>query len=234
MKIWRWRWVSSVRWETVPALVASVTRCMRSSSFRSLSEKAFGELCRALRQIDDVIARDDVTARVARVLPADEAEAVIAALADALAVRPQARGTIDALVARSLELDQPDLEHSICERVNALLGAPGAAILAIKRESTVTDRQLLMTKARIETDIRPVFADTGESPDASDHVAAAIVHTLRLEVFTDWQPTTLHIALPDDGLSLLKSIIERAERKQEILSDAIGKGGLRLFPEDTR
>jgi hypothetical protein len=199
-----------------------------------LDRAKFDQLRETLDAVDRLITRRELVEHLTQVMEHEQASDLLAALSDAMAARPEMRGTIGELVANSLELDgrpQP-LVQNIADRVDVLLRSRGPAILAIKRESTVSDQPVMLDKARVATDIRPVFADTGESVEVTQEVGATIVHTLRLDVFENWRPISLYVALPEDGLALLKSVIERAEHKQQVLTRMLQSGELRLLPED--
>jgi len=199
----------------------------------ALDGETFDALYSVLGSVDEPLTRDVLVERLAAVVEEDLADGVLAALADAMAARPETRDTLGGLVASSLVLDDESesLAESIATRLDALLRVGGPALLAIKRESTLNDQHVVFDKARIATDIRPVFADTGEAAEVTYEVGAVIVHTLRLDVFESWRPVSLYIALPEDGLALLKRVIERAEHKQQVLRDAVELGQLRLLPE---
>jgi hypothetical protein len=200
-----------------------------------MSEAAFAGLQGALRDVDEPLSRHGLIHRLSGALPVSEAEALVSALADAVAARPETRATIGELVARSLDLSgegADDLKKRIAARVDLLLDTKSAAILTIKRDSTVNDRPLLLEKARIETDIRPVFGDAGETDEVGGQLGVTVIHTLRLDVFEDWRPRSFYVALPEDGLDMLEAVLERARRKEAILSETLAKGGLRLLPVD--
>lgn len=198
-----------------------------------LDDKTFDALHAALRSVDELLTREELVERLSSVVEQDLADGVLAALADAMAARPETRDTLGGLVASSLVLvdESGRSVEKIAQRLDALLAEGGPVLLAIKRESTLNDQHVILDKARIATDIRPVFADTGERADATYEVGAVIVHTLRLDVFESWRPVSLYIALPEDGLALLKTVIERAEHKQQVLRDAVELGQLRLLPD---
>jgi hypothetical protein len=202
----------------------------------ALDEPDFAALRRALDSVEELVSRGHLVAVMADVIGNARADALVAALADALAARPEMRTTIGELVAQSLDLppgDEPALRRTIATRVDALLATTsGPAILALKRASTVSDRPAVLDKVRIATDIRPVFADAGDSAQATHEAAATIVHTLRIDIFENWQPASIYVALPEDGLALLKAIVERAEHKQRILTNMLDNGELALLPAD--
>jgi hypothetical protein len=201
-----------------------------------LDEPDFVKLRRALDGVEGLVSPRQLVAAMAEVIGNERAEPLVAALADALAARPETRTSIGELVAQSLDLplsDELALRRTIATRVDALLATTsGPAILALKRASTVSDRPAVLDKVRIATDIRPVFADAGDSPRATHEAAATIIHTLRLDIFENWQPASIYIALPEDGLTLLKAIVERAEDKQRVLTKMLDNGELPLLPAD--
>jgi hypothetical protein len=218
----------------VTARLAIPPQLARSlAALGALDDETFSVLRAQLNSVDGMLTREALVDRLSAVIERDLADGLLAALADAMAARPETRDTIGGLVAGSLVLDDASrlLVPTIAERLDMLLATGGPALLAIKRDSTVSDQRVMLDKARIATDIRPVFADTGESVDVTTEVGAVIVHTLRLDVFENWRPVSLYVALPEDGLALLKSVIERAEHKQQVLTEALGTGQLRLLPE---
>ena len=66
--------------------------------------------------------------------------------------------------------------------------------------------------ARILTDLRPIFS--GEPPTA---VAGVIVHNLEITTYTDGEPLSHFFALDTGDLRKLRSVLERAMRKEDSL-----------------
>lgn len=160
---------------------------------------------------------------------------LLAALAAAMAARltpGQEDLKVGRLVARSLDLGPrgPDQVTKLETRIEELIGLKNAAF-PIKLLSVVNDQPRVFQKARIITDVRPVFSDTGnEDTVRATEVRGTIVHTLRLDVFYNWEPVSIYVSLTPGDLKLLKKAIERAASKEDRLRD---EGTLKLFPVPT-
>jgi hypothetical protein len=78
-----------------------------------------------------------------------------------------------------------------------------------------------MRRARILTDIRPVFGATDDPP-----IAAVVVHTLRLSFFEDNESKEFFISLDAEDLRTLRDQLDRASSKAESLKEVIDKTGI--------
>ena len=78
--------------------------------------------------------------------------------------------------------------------------------------SVITDHDKLFLSAKIMTDARPVFDDEGSKVEA-----IAIIHMLRIHFERNSKHEDFFAALDVGDLRQLKNVIERAEKKAEVL-----------------
>lgn len=109
---------------------------------------------------------------------------------------------------------------SFREKLQKLLGAE-AFTLSSKAQDLQTDDERTFCRARILTDLRPVFgANIEEGPKG-----IVIVHLLKLGFHQTSSEAKHHdefyISLDADDLQTLKKVIERAEAKARILRSAV-------------
>lgn len=97
-----------------------------------------------------------------------------------------------------------------------LILTDNAIVLKAKAMTLVNERSSLFSKAKIVSDLRPVF---GAGKRGSKQVeACSIIHTLVLTCGEGGQLVKRHIALDSSDLAALKAVIERAQSKEIGLS----------------
>jgi hypothetical protein len=84
--------------------------------------------------------------------------------------------------------------------------------LNTKAIAVITDHENLFYQAKILTDARPVFNDDGSKLEAM-----AIVHMLRIHFEHNQNHEDFFTALDSSDLKKLKAVIDRAERKAQVL-----------------
>jgi hypothetical protein len=82
----------------------------------------------------------------------------------------------------------------------------------------------VFVSARIVTDIRTVFDNTGTNP-----VGAMIVHNLNIKYSKSGTFKEFFIALDDGDVAKIKTILDRAETKSSSLEAALERSGIRYF-----
>ena len=110
---------------------------------------------------------------------------------------------------------------SLGERLRKLLGYESIAAPA-KARSLLVDHANYLCRARILTDVRPVFGPDVEQTPAT----ALVVHTLKLSYH---QGSSLHdffVVLDRRDLDELSELIERAKNKENSLHAMLGAAGL--------
>lgn len=88
--------------------------------------------------------------------------------------------------------------------------------LKTKAMALVSERSSLLHKAKIISDVRPVFGSSKKTVDMVE--AFSIIHTLVLTSMQDGDYVKNFIALDSADLTSLKEIIDRAQAKEKSLS----------------
>jgi hypothetical protein len=122
-------------------------------------------------------------------------------------------------VAETLSRNKEGADRSHFEgRLKALLEARALNIVA-KAGALMIEQPRFMRRARILTDIRPVFGTTtDESP-----IAAVVVHTLRLSYFENNETKEFFVALDGQDLRTLRDQLNRASSKATSLKEVINE-----------
>ena len=99
-------------------------------------------------------------------------------------------------------------------RIETLLSIEKSVSITAKANEIMTEQNFTFCRARILSDIRPIFTT---SPDESD--AAVIIHNLQIGYHCSGgeKHNEFYVALDTNDLQSLKSIIERAEKKTVVL-----------------
>jgi hypothetical protein len=115
----------------------------------------------------------------------------------------------------------PDERQDFSAKLLTLLNADVLS-LAVKAHDLATEDERVFCRARILTDLRPVFG-----ADISDGAQAmVIVHTLKMVVHEEGnarEHRELYVTLDSDDLRSLRQVIDRAEAKGRALSSAVVK-----------
>jgi hypothetical protein len=82
----------------------------------------------------------------------------------------------------------------------------------------------VFTTARILSDLRPVF-----DPETAEPHGALIIHKLKVTYFHDGEYSDIYISMDNADLKLLRSILDRAEKKTEALKSIMDKAALTYF-----
>jgi hypothetical protein len=90
------------------------------------------------------------------------------------------------------------------------LGPKNPLLLRAKAEQLAYFKQNILTQARIVTDMRPVFNESG-----NEILRATITHDLIIDYYSGQNPMRILFALDAADVSELKRLCERAERKAD-------------------
>lgn len=131
-----------------------------------------------------------------------------------------------ASVAESNELNSlSDKElESLADRVEKLLGLD-SVYYSIKAADLLTEHEHTLMSSRIITDCRPIF---GREIDG-DPKAAVIVHMLQIHFHDNDEHREMYFAMDDSDLTLLKKIVDRAEKKAQKLRTTFLKSEVKIL-----
>ena len=192
-----------------------------------LDEERASELSGALSSASDELGGDELVQHVVSRTPSIEGDDVkrilrtvrqIASAGEVLEVQPdvflndiaEGMGEIE---ERELRLDETK-QRRLLERLTALTRSPAVEIHA-KARSLQQDRENTYCRARVITDLRPIFgSDVRQSPKA-----VLVGHVLRITYHHGSRGTLrdLFINLRTEDLDQLSELIERARLKAESL-----------------
>lgn len=192
-----------------------------------LEDEQASELSRALHTATDELDGDDLVQYVVDATTSIDAKDVkrilkavrqIASAREVLEVQPQvflndiAEG-MGEVEEKDLRLDEEE-KRRLSERLVALTQSPAMEIHA-KAESLRQDQQNAYCRARIVTDLRPIFgSDVNQSPRA-----VLVAHMLRITYHHGSRGTLrdLFLTLSTEDLDQLGKLVERAKSKAESL-----------------
>jgi hypothetical protein len=136
------------------------------------------------------------------------------------------------MAARSDELGPQGRENdnafwkSISVELAAILADRNSITIVAKAIDLARAGNLAFSDVRIISDIRPVFGvELGATPPA-----AVVLHNLTIQHLGD--EGDYFVLLSKEDLKRLQKVIERALRKDEMLSETATKGGLAVFRTD--
>jgi len=168
--------------------------------------------------------------RVASISPTDAAsinEALISLLLLRARSDESQTDVIDELSAAIQESDAEELQLPDEVRANAknrlsmFLGIP-SLLVSSKAISVRLENDKLFSKARVVSDIRPIFGENvKESPQA-----AIILHQLGIHYFQDGDHKEFFVAMDTDEIQELISSLERAKAKAESLETVLAAANL--------
>ena len=117
---------------------------------------------------------------------------------------------------------------AVSDRLKCLIEPGSPLVRSLKAQEVLASHQCVFRDARIMTDVRPVFEDDLDIP-FQDFVT---VHTLQITCWEDGAIKQISVALDVADLKNLKSVIERATRKNEAVESRLSGLGLRVaMPE---
>ncbi|MCA1567032.1 MAG: hypothetical protein LC803_15555 [Acidobacteria bacterium] len=199
----------------------------------SLPENSFQELVTKLERVPLTLnVREllgEVVSDVSGIAP-DDAEKIASALMSLYMVRANSdRETSEAIddIADTLE-DVEDRETSLTDEVLSNLKPRLAKLLEVnsfvvgtKAISMLQEHDNIFYRARVLTDIRPVF---GVAPDAVQ--AAVIVHNLMIHHHQGENHKDFYVTLDTQDVQILIDILERAKVKAESLKSLLATSNI--------
>ena len=204
----------------------------------SLSEPAFAELHTALATAPMRFRSAELAKAVSPTgshLAKSDAEVIVEALREMAMIRATAEVELEefvedvivGMVVRAGDKFGESEQGALRERLQRLL-ALQSVVAPAKARSLLIDYANYLCRARIFTDIRPVFgSDVGQTPDT-----ALVVHTLKLSYQQGSSLTDFFVVLDRSDLELLSELIDRAKRKENSLHAMLGAAGLEPLSTD--
>lgn len=120
-------------------------------------------------------------------------------------------------IVRFPDLDiDPEQQDRLASRITTLLDSQSLATLS-KGLDVLTEHERVYLKARLVTDLRPVYS----SANVSDPAAIVLVHTLRLDVQESGQMKSLYVAMDESDLQQLRAVLDREADKTSGLKSKI-------------
>ena len=122
-----------------------------------------------------------------------------------------------------LKKDQPDIRPVLEERLRFLLSLE-PLVLSAKVFDVQHEYEKIFRKARIMTDIRPVF-----DPSGAEAIGAMVVHSLSVAYVQSGEHKEIVFAMDDADISALRKLLDRAENKSKTTEKLIEKSGIKYF-----
>jgi hypothetical protein len=193
------------------------------ANLRTLSDDLFLNLLTALEGCPPTASSKELATRISTEIPGitkDELRDITRAVIGLYFVRGDAGVSIEKLAmdvcdamrsAGSEDLSLSDSEYpKFKDRLEKVLAVKSLSY-ASKAAGLRDDFERTFCRAKILTDVRPVFEDPGEAP-----VGAVITHTLKLgyhEGEERDEHKDIYIALDSEDISTLQRVLARAENK---------------------
>lgn len=116
-------------------------------------------------------------------------------------------------------------EHlSFKDRLLRLLNANKKLGTVAKAAGVLTDHQRIYRRARVLSDLRPIFEDTIGKPEG-----AVITHMLKISYAEDGRIKDFYVALNTAHLGKMRETLERAERKAQSLRETLKSADIPYF-----
>jgi hypothetical protein len=119
----------------------------------------------------------------------------------------------DAVERKELKPADAQAWTSFKENLAGFLKVEGSLAVASKAQSIVTDQDRIFSRARILSDIRPVFKDDPEALPS----AVAVIHTLRIHYHRSGDLKSFSVAMDDEDVRKLRDTLDRAQKKSATL-----------------
>jgi hypothetical protein len=133
-----------------------------------------------------------------------------------------------ALAANSKDFPVTESDAKVLKErlVNALQGRKGLSITT-KAMGVAVDQDRVFLHARILTDVRPVFDESGESVHG-----AVIVHNLRIHYGQDSDHKDFYVALDTSDIQDLREALDRADAKANTLKNLLKRSEVSYLDAD--
>ncbi len=194
---------------------------------RELTDEQFAGFMHALNGLAPEMPTDEVTERLAEVLPTGEGGSVTGLVEFAVSTRRLTSSLdadvpiIAAAVSRAMRSPEEGLD-SLEARLIALLSSEFVAVRE-KAQSLAAEGSLILTDARCITDLRPIFGTDGSTHDLDGFL---IIHNLKLEVRGS-SNEPIYVVLDHDAIEALQRTLERASLKEERLKQLLQESNMR-------
>lgn len=185
----------------------------------ALSKAGLATLLEVLRKEKPALMRAQLAERVAAKIPDVEQSDVVEIL-DALIGsywgRQSTGFTVNdfADLVASETFAANDSRRATFKKYLAELLAVEPLVVTSKALDVLTEHEHTVHDLRIITDLRPIFKEDPPQRPASLPAAAVITHTLKITYHQGREVDDFYLALDDDDIALLKSLIKRAEAKE--------------------
>jgi len=200
-------------------------------AFAALPPRTAGRLAKAVEELAPFTPMPRIVAAFRKALPKTAKDVrpllVITALTSLVAERgDRALEKLAEDLASSPDLEIERERQAAVARVFARLLKAPAVVNFGKADDVITDHARVFSRARILTDIRPVFeSDASETPSA-----AVIVEMLHIDFWNrEGAGGSFYVALDHADLIKLKAVIDRGLRKTETLKNVLRSAGLTYY-----
>lgn len=114
-----------------------------------------------------------------------------------------------------------DKSGILCDRLKLLLGFDKSLGVTAKAFDVMTEHDHVFCRARILSDIRPVFTSAAEATPA-----AVIIHNLQIGFHRHGKHDEFYVALDENDVEELKQVLIRAEKKTAAMRSILSKANL--------
>ena len=205
-----------------------------------LSQDDFEALIKALSDATPAIAPNRFWRHVSEHLPQmDEAKtkSIVTQLftmdyvRDDLGVSTQEFAKIMSDAAASVKSDKfpfSETDKATLEtRLTKIFELRRSLSLTTKALGVLTSHDRVFYSARILTDVRPVFSESGDVIEA-----AVIVHNLRIHYGQDDDHKDFYVALDTSDIQSLRDVLDRADKKAQSLQKFLQRSGISYLDAD--
>lgn len=193
-----------------------------------LPDDAFEGLISAFKNIDPALESASVPLKKVEGITNTDAKAIFGTVcslqrvksADGIPAEQLAAAISSSAQTQSPELFSSETTAALKSRLTSFLKLDGGVAITGKANDVMTDHQHVFCKARILSDVRPIFE---ENPNMLS--AAVVIHNLQIGYHDNRNGThkEFYVALDMNDLKQLKAIIERAEKKAVTLESLLQK-----------
>ncbi len=189
---------------------------------KSLDEKSLRILSDVLLSEKPALFRDElaehVASKLANLSPDEVKEIVNTLLGFCWGKESLGYTTVDfveQLVAQTFAEGDP--KRDLFQHYLPRLLQTESLIVTSKAFDILTEHQRTIHDLRIITDLRPIFKEGFDEEPGSMPAAAVITHTLKISYHAGREVEEFFVALDDQDIDLLRSLMDRAESKERSL-----------------
>ena len=194
-----------------------------------LEESSFAALLHALSTVKPILSARKFCIQVAAMFAKPEQEKTkrmvdelltIAITRDAANGSPEEIAEIVSNAVRDGDAEEFSIsdgdEKILRERITRVFAEAPTLSLITKAQDVLTEHHHVFYSARILTDVRPVFAESGETVDA-----VGLVHNLTIHFGRGTDHDDFYVALDTGDIQTLRETLDRAEAKSRALQALI-------------